>query len=423
MSALPLAAEGRIEADLADLADLAALMALPPPDLPAGWGGGRVAVTGALTLTAAQTLHLRGGVVTLDDRELRGDADLALGGSRPRLVAQVATGPLVLAAGGDTGGAAGGAAAGWSDAPIDASALGALDADIGFAAEALRIGPLSLGAVNGQLVIDRARAVLTLAEVAAYDGAMSGTLVANARDGLSVSADLAFRAVALQPLLTDLAGITRLSATGDLAVQVLGAGNSVAAILDRLSGSATVALGPGQIAGLDLPALLATLDPDRAGDAGATAFDSLSASFLIERGQMVNDDLVLGGRLVTATGQGRIGLATRDIDYRLRPVALTGADGTGGLGVPVRIAGPWSDPSVTLDLEGLARERLEDEVQAAEEAARARARELEDEARRKAAEELGAAPGESLEDAAKRRLEEELQRQIGNTLNELLGGN
>lgn len=421
-SVAPLAAEGTLDADLADLSDIAALFAQSPPSLPAGWGADRVALSGAVTLTAQQSLHLRGGVVTLDRREIRGDADLFLAGSRPRLVAQVATGPTVL--GGASGVDGEGAAAqGWPEEPIDASALRHMDADIGFRTDALQLGPLKLGAVNGQIVIDRARAELTLAEVAAYGGAMSGTLVANAREGLSMSADLAFRGVALQPLLTDVAGISRLVGTGDMAVQVIGTGGSVAAILNRLSGSASIALGGGRIEGVDLSAILATLDPARAAAGGETAFDRLTASFLIEQGQMTNEDFLMDGRLVTATGQGRIGIGTRDLDFHLRPVALTGADGTGGLGVPVRISGPWAAPSVTLDLEALAQERYGEQLKAAEDDARARAAALEEEAKRKLQEELGAAPDEDLRDAAKRKLDEELQRQIGNTLNELLGGN
>lgn len=429
----PFAAEGALDAALGDLADLAAALAQPAPDLPDGWGARNVALKGALTVTAEQSLHLREATLTLDDRLVTGDADIRLAGLRPMVVAQIATGALVMGASGDSGGGgAGGASAssgaapatgGWSDAAIDASALSLFDANIGFRTDGLTLGPLRLGAANGKLVIDRARASLTLAEVAAYGGALSGTLVANNRNGLSVSADVALRGVDVRPLLSDAAGVDRLAAKGDMAVNVLGSGQSVAAILSSLSGDARIALGPGRIEGVDLAAILATLDPARAAAGGATAFDGLDATFVIDRGQMRGDDLRLAGPLVTATGAGRIGIATRDIDYRLRPVALTGADGTGGLGVPVLITGPWSDPSIRIDLEALARERYGDELKAAEDEARARAAALEDELKAKAAEELGAAEGESLEDAARRRLEEEVQRTINDTLFDLLGGN
>lgn len=422
-SAAPLAAEGRLTADLSDLADLAAALALPPPALPEGWGARAVTLEGDLTVTAERSLHLRDAALVLDGRPIRGDADIYTGGPRPRIVAQVTAGDLSLGRGDPSGAGGSTAAAGWSTTAIDASALGLADADIGFRAAGLALGPLRLGAVNGRLALDRSRAVLTLAEVAAYQGALSGTLVANGRDGLSVSADLALKGVALQPLLTDLGATSRLVAQGDMATQLLGGGTSVAAIVESLSGNLQVRLGAGRIEGLDLAGILATLDPARAQAGGDTAFDRLEATFAIAGGQMTGDDLQLDGRLVTATGAGRIGLGSRDIDYRLRPVARTGADGTGGLGLPVWITGPWADPQIRLDLEALTQERFGAEAEAAEAEARARARALEDELRQKAADELGAAQGEDLEDAARRKLEEELQRQIGETLNDLLGSN
>ena len=425
----PFAAEGTLDAALGDLAELAAALDRPTPALPEGWGARAVALEAALTVTAEQSVHLRGASLTLDDRQITGDADIRLSGLRPMVVAQVATGAVAFGGKADAGGAASGtggtspATGGWSEAAIDASALSLIDANIGFRTDALTLGPLRLGAANGKLVIDRARASLTLAEVAAYGGALSGILVANNRNGLSVSADLALRAVDMRPLLADVAGVERLVAKGDMTLQVLGAGRSVAAILASLSGDARLALGSGRIEGVDLAAILATLDPARAAAGGATAFDGLDATFAIDAGQMRGDDLRLTGPLVTATGAGRIGLAARDIDYRLRPVALTGADGTGGLGVPVLITGPWADPSVRIDLEALARERYGEGLKAAEDEARARAAALEDELKAKAAEELGATEGESLEDAARRRLEEEIQRTINDTLLDLLGGN
>lgn len=394
----PFAAEGMVTADLADLAAISALTGKAPPRLPQGWGAGSVTVAGKLTLTAKGSVHLRDGTVGLDGRRITGDADLLQGPQRPRIVAQVATGDLVFAS---AAGASG--PTGWSAAPFETSSLGLIDADIGFRATALTLGPLRMGAVNGQILIDQSRAQLTLAEVQAYGGAMSGVVVADARKELSVSADLAMKGVTLQPLLTDVAGITRIVSKGDLSLKVKGAGDSVAAIMPTLSGTARLSLGPGRIDGLDLAGLLATLDPARAAAGGETAFDSVTGRFTLNRGDMWTDELALRGQLVRADGQGRIGIAARDLDLRLQTRALTGADGTGGLGVPVLVNGPWSAPRVGLDLQALAAERLD-------KAARA-----------KAQEKLGLQDGESIEDAAKRKLDEEIQRGIGKALDGLFG--
>lgn len=413
---MPLSAEGRLEADLGDLSALSALLGMDRPALPQGFGRDRVQVAGGVTLTPAGSVHLREGRIVLDGTAIAGDLDLTPGADRPRLVARLSTGDLAIAenvadgtGAGDGGGAV--ATAGWSDAPIDVSGLGLLDAELGLRAASLDLGAVKLGPVAASVTLDRARAVVQLTEVGAYGGTVGGQFVVNGRGGLSVGGDLAFRDIRLQPMLTDLTGFDRLVATGDLTLDFLGAGNSVAAIMRGLSGSGVLNLGGGEILGLDIAGMIRTLDVGYVGEGQRTVFDSLSASFDIDGGDLFNSDLLMAGPVVSAEGAGRIGLGARDLEYRLRPTALRGADGTGGISVPLWITGSWAAPSYALDLESLAQENLRDEAAA-----------LEDDLKAQAAEELGQMEGESLEDAARRRLEEELREGAGGLLLDLLGG-
>jgi len=414
---LPLVAEGKLDADLADLAAVTSLLGLERPALPQGFGAERVAVAGDVTLTEAGSVHLRGGRIVLDGREITGDLDLTPGEDRPKLVARLAAGDLAVAqnvAGGSGAGDGGGAVAtaGWSDRPIDVSGLQALDMDVGVRAASLGLGPVTLGPVAGRVTVDRGRAVVALDEVGAYGGTVAGEFVVNGRKGLSVGGDLAFRNIDLQPMLTDLTGFARLVGTGDLTLNFLGSGNSVDAIMTGLSGSGVLNLGAGAIEGLDIAGMIRTLDTGFVGEGQRTVFDSLSASFEIDGGDLFNRDLLMAGPVVSAEGAGRIGLGARDLEYRIRPTALRGEDGTGGISVPLWITGSWAAPSFALDLEALAQENLQDEAEA-----------LEDELKAKAAEELGQQEGESLEDAAKRHLQEQLGQEAGRLLEGLLGGN
>jgi AsmA protein len=147
-------------------------------------------------------------------------------------------------------------------------------------------------------------------------------------------------------------------------------------------------------------------------------------------------DLVLDAPFAKVTGAGNLGLGARTINYRLRATALVDAAGAGGVTAPIVIRGPWANPKISLDLEALAREQLEEEAKALEAAAKARAAELETEARAKleAAEaaaraklenELGVVQGtgESIEDAVKRRGEDVLTDEAARALEKLLGGN
>jgi AsmA protein len=435
----PMAAKGDVQADLGQLTEVAALAGASAPDLPKGLGAGGVTVQGGLTLTEAGSVHLRGGTLRLDETVLAVDADLTQGEARPKLVAKVVAGALDLqAALGQSGGGAGGGmqSEGWPKERIDVSGLSALDAEVSLKVDGINLGLATFGPTALRLTIDRSRAVFDLARVKAYDGEISGQFVVNGRKGLSVGGDLAFKGLALQALMADFAGYERLVGTGDLQLKFLGSGASVDAIMQGLEGSGNLAVGRGEILGLDIGGMLRTLDTGFVGEGQKTIFDALTASFTISAGELANDDLVLEAPFAKVTGEGRLGLGLRTINYRLRATALTDGAGAGGITAPILIRGPWANPKISLDLEALAREQLEEEAKALEAAAKARAAELEAEARAKAAEveaqarakleaELGVVQGEgeTLEEAVKRRGEEALTEEAARALEKLLGGN
>jgi AsmA protein len=137
-----------------------------------------------------------------------------------------------------------------------------------------------------------------------------------------------------------------------------------------------------------------------------------------------NDDLQLAAPRFSVTGRGEVGVGARTLDYRVVPATL-GSDGGDGFRVPLMITGPWDAPRFRLDLEALARERLEAEAARVEALAREEARRLEDRAKAEAAAKLEAElgvqrqEGESLEDTLKRGLQDE----VGRRLLGILGGN
>lgn len=423
----PLAAKGDLDADLAALTEVAALAGVDAPALPKGLGAGSVAVKGAVTLSDKGSVHLRGGSVVLDGTALGVDADLTPGAARPLLAAKVVAGALDLRGltGREAGGSGGGmAAAGWPKDRIDVSGLGVMDAAVALTADSVDLGLARLGATQVKLTIDRARAVFDIRKVAAYEGSLAGQFVVNGRKGLSVGGDLGFSDLALQPLLADLAGYERLIGRGDLRLKFLGVGNSVDEIMQGLEGSGSLALGKGEVRGLDVAGMIRTLDTGFVGEGQKTIFDSLQGSFTITGGVLQNDDLVLRSPVVTLAGAGRVGLGKRNLNYRLKATALADAAGQGGLTAPLLIKGPWADPSFTLDLEALADQELAEEKAALEAKAKEKAAALEAEARAKLEAELGVVQqeGESLEDAVKRRGEEVITDEAAKALEKLLGG-
>jgi len=421
------AAEGRLEVQAPGLGALLAPLGVAAP---AG-SAGAVSLAAQVTRSPAGSLHLRDAVLALGTNRVTGGADLTLDGPRPMLRASLDAGRLdlsALTAGGGGGAPASAAAApaGWSAAPFDAAALGMLDADVALRLDALDLGTLRMGPARLGLAIDRARAVLTVHEAALYGGTATGELVANNRSGFSAGGRLALRGLRLAPFLSDMAGLTRLDGTGNADIQFLAVGNSMDALMRRLSGTARFDLSDGAILGFDLAGMLRNLDPRYVGEGQRTIYNRLSGSFVVDEGIARTTDTRLEARAVTATTTGAVDIGRRTLDLRIVPVALTDAEGAGGVRVPLLVTGAWEAPRLRLDVQGMAEERLRAEAEqrlrerlAAEENER-----VQDAARRRAEEEaarrlgIEAQEGESARDAARRALEEEASRRLRG----LLGG-
>ena len=411
----PVAAEGALSANLSDLPALGALMgsdlARPNP----GLGRDKLLITGTLVMDGTGAAFLRGAGIVADQNEVKGDLDLLPGEARYKLKGELAAGPITIGTGPEGemgGGQAGGMEAdGWPVGEIDVSALAALDAEVAIAAPAVDLGVLKLGQTRALVTVERARAVIDIREMQAYEGQITGDFVVNGRGGLSVGGRLNFAGLKMQPLLMDLAGWDRLVSTGDFDLEFLGVGNSVDAIMKSLKGKGSLELGQGELRGLDIAGMLKTLDLNYVGEGQKTIFDGLAGTYTITGGVLSNSDLKLVAPYVTASGVGEIGLGERTLDYRLRPTALAAEDGTGGVMVPLLITGTWADPKFRLDLESIAREKMETEAKA----------ELE----QRLKEELGVevAPDESLGDATQRGVQDALEDQARKALEEILNGN
>lgn len=384
-------AAGKLALDLGDANAFLAALGVGA-SVPAEYAKG-LKLNADTTYTADQQLSLRGAALTVGDYALAGEADIRLAGAKPRIVAKLATGALDLSGLTEDGEAT----AGWSDAPIDASALAAFDGEIGFSASSLKVAGLSFGATRVHLALDNSRAVFSLREVQGYSGVISGEFVANNRGGLSVGGALNAQAIELETLLGDLAGVTRLSGRSNGEIRFLGSGNSTAKIINSLSGSGGVRMGQGAIAGFDLQKLMSAED----GFSGSTGFDSLSASFAINGGVIANDDLLVTMPRLTATGKGRVDLGAQTIDYTFTPKALNARDGK-GLMIPVRVRGPWAGPKITPDVEGAINLNFAEEKKKVEDKVKAKVEET-------VAKELGVTvqEGQSVEDAVKQEVQDQ----------------
>ncbi|MBO9447117.1 AsmA family protein [Ruegeria sp. R14_0] len=380
-------------------------------------GLGRAAdVSAQMTYTQDGRISLRNMVAQLDDNRLAGEADIVIA-DPPQVTARLDAGDLDLsrfnegAATGDTSqvSPATPPSQGWSTAPIDASALALANGKIRLRANSIAVPGLTLGPSDLTLNLDRSRAVLQMNPATLFSGQLTGQVVANNRNGLSVGGNLSAEGINVQQALSTLGGIERLSGTGSGSFEFLGVGQTEDQIMRSLSGKGRVDVGRGVISGFDLDRLMGR----GGGEAGTTVFNNLSASFTIDQGVLSNNDLLMSLDNFRADGSGQVGIGNRDIDYLFTPVALRANSGN-GIAVPVRIVGPWSNPSIKPDL-----------TKVIEAAAEGKAKELEDEAKQKVFEKVGneldttITDSDQIEDAIKNKLEDELNK----GLLKLFGGN
>lgn len=407
----PLSFEGTLHATSTERATLFAALGQSAPALPTGLGRERVVLNTQVTLASAGSVHLREMVLELDGNSLRGEVDVTLDGPRPKIVANLQSPGLDLAAatggGGASAPASGSGGSGWSTAPIDVSGLGAVDAEVALVTGPVTLDTGRLDAVSASVSVENARAVLSLNPVRAYGGTITGNVVVNGRGGLSTRIDLVLAGLQAQPFLSDFAEYDRLVGQADFAINVLGSGASMDAVMRSLDGEGRLSLGKGEILGFDLMGMIRNFDTSFRGDGARTIFDGITGTFVVNDGVLSNSDLAFVAPLARATGEGTVNIGAQTLNYRVVPTVL-GNGSDGGLSVPVLITGPWASPSFRPDLEFLAKQRLDVEAEAMEDRAR---QALDD----KIADELDVAPteGQSVEDAVKDKLEDELKGALG----------
>lgn len=347
-------------------------LALPDGALSALSLAGRVDATPA-------RVSLSDARLAVDDIEATGGMAVDLSGPRPKIEGALTTGDLVLdrylpadAGGGATtpgAGADGAGDQGWSDAPIDLSALAVADADVTINAGSVTIRDTRLGATELALRLDDRRLTVDVPQTGLYGGSGHVTIGVNGRASpASLSLKGAFQGLDLLPLLTAATGSDRLEGTGRTEFDLTARGSSQKALIGGLAGRGLYEVTDGALRGINIAAMIRNLGGafDDGGAERKTDFARLGGSFTAERGIVTNRDTELQAPLLRVTAAGTVNLPERRLDYRIEPKAVANLEGQGGradlsgLMVPVIVEGPWSNLSYRPDLEGALRQGLND---------------------------------------------------------------
>jgi AsmA protein len=289
----------------------------------------------------------------------RGRADLS--GARPRVEADAQFAALDLTRFAARPAAAGARAPasspGGSDAPVDLSALKALDGRFGLRAGSLVYPPYRVA--DAALDATLAGGVLKLGRLSgrAWGGRFDaqGSADANAQ---RVALKLDAAGVDVAALLGDVADFRRLEGKGRVTADVTTTGASVAQFRQRLGGKAALELRDGALRGINLARVLRqwksalSLDREAVQRASAeekTDFSEISASFAIADGVARSTDLVAKSPFLRVGGEGAIDIGRGRVDYLARATVTgtpEGQDGAElaalkGLTLPVRVVGPF----------------------------------------------------------------------------------
>jgi AsmA protein len=359
-AALPATASGTIDLKVPSLRKLADWAGSP---LPKGEGFGPFAIAGKLEATGNE-VKFNDAQLSLDAIKGKGQIALNTGGAKPDVKGSLeldafnvnpylppegkgGSGSAAPAAGGGKSGA------GWSDEPIDVSALKTANVDFQLSASAIQFRKIKIDKSAITLRLKDGHLTTDLTQLATYGGGGKATVVLDGsgpEPALTLSASMS--GIQVEKLLVDAIDLDRLTGKGSIEVSLAGKGKSERALISSLNGKGNFNVADGEIKGLDLlkmlngaatnVANLATLG----GGGNTTPFSHLTGTWTMTNGIMKNPDLVLDSPNLKAEGAGTIDLPTRTVDYKVTPKVV-------GLGVPVLIKGPWDNLSYLPDLAGI----------------------------------------------------------------------
>lgn len=328
----------------------------------AGTPLGRFSFAGGLAASSSQ-IALSEATMTLDDMAAKGSVAVVLAG-KPKITANLAVDALDF--GKLTGGgSASAAASGAGPAPIDLAALRLFDADIRLSANQIGYGDIKAGPATANLSVAGGVAKLSVPQAGFYAGTLTAEIVANgAGDVPAIDLAAAMEGVDALPLLTTAAGFQHIEGKLKASVEVKGAGSNTESFTRSLNGPVNVVFTDGALRGIDVAGLFRNVQSLIGGGYAANAeakteFTELAVAANIQNGVGTIADIRLLGPLVRMSGQGTVDLVARTIDMRLDPRVVASLDGQGsafdvsGLGMPIIINGPLSQPRIYPDLSNI----------------------------------------------------------------------
>lgn len=230
--------------------------------------------------------------------------------------------------------------------------------------DAIQMPGLQLDNVNTLVSADRNHIALSNFSAGLYGGITEGGISLANTEPVSYHLQQNAQGVQIQPLLEDLFGFHNFRGTGDAVIDVTAKGSDRKSLIQSLNGSLTLNVADGAWVGIDMNNILQGGRVERQdGRVRQTPFERFSLTSIIENGvsNHINAELFSDSLLVSTSGHTDL--------YRQilsEELLIRNAQNPLARPVPLKIAGPIGNLSVTLDYN-----RLTDGLETPEEKKRA----------------------------------------------------
>ncbi|MGE0004609.1 MAG: AsmA-like C-terminal region-containing protein [Parvibaculaceae bacterium] len=333
--------------------------------LPPGLTGARFELAGAVE-TSDKGLAFKNAQVVLDDMHGEGAITMAQGKGRPMVEARIRaqTVDLTRYSAVTPAPAAAFLTTPWSSKPIDLSALRSFDADLDVSVHAFTQGAFRTGPARVTASLRNGHLDLKLGKAAYVGGTLDLALAIDSKAEppavrLSVNGD----GLAADKALTAALGFGDVSGTLSPSLSVSAAGRSLAELISTLKGQASLRIVSGAIRTVDLPGAFgkvtnAILGGWNRDERARTAFDALSASFVVADGIAETGNLTLTSPALSFTGKGEVDLLRQAVDLKVDPQLALASTGTApqqfaNFPVAIAVKGPWTGPRIYPDMPGI----------------------------------------------------------------------
>lgn len=239
----------------------------------------------------------------------------------------------------------------WSDAPLDLSRLGGIDADVVMKAEKVRVAGLVLANGEGAVKLDGGKLAIDMKRVEVAKGHASGKVALDAnKTEPHADVDVTVKGVAAGEIMTQVTGRPFLSGPADGRAKLTAKGKSMRQIVSSLDGQVDFAFGKGAIEGFDIPQIVKNIWSGWSYDkTKRTPFHKLEGQYAVKKGVAQSEkDAAFDGDAIDITASGKVSAPSRTLDQKLK-LKMTESGWT----LPIYLTGKWDKLKGGLDWGGL----------------------------------------------------------------------